>query len=55
MCSPSPYVCRFPESADKGGRVKWREIPVKLFEADLGRNDVQVISARAAPLRYTGI
>lgn len=30
------------ESADKGGRVNWRKVPVKLFEADLGRNDVQV-------------
>lgn len=27
---------------EKGGRVNWRKVPVKLFEADLGRNDVQV-------------
>lgn len=46
---------RFSESADKGGRVNWRKTPVKLFEADLGRNDVQVGSARAASLVHTGV
>lgn len=34
------------ESAVKGGRVNWGKVPVKLFEADLGRNDVQVGSGR---------
>lgn len=30
------------ESSEKGGRINWRKVPVKLFEADLGSNDVQV-------------
>ena len=30
------------ESSEKGGRMNWRKVPVKLFEADLGSNDVQV-------------
>ncbi|CAM9439045.1 unnamed protein product, partial [Pylaiella littoralis] len=34
-------VERMAKSTDKGGRVNWRKVPVKLFEADLGRNDVQ--------------
>lgn len=55
VCTPSapagtdliysiPYVIliRYAESVEKGGRVNWRKVPVKLFEADLGRNDVQV-------------
>lgn len=33
------------ESAEKGGRFNWGKVPVKLFEADLGRNDVQVRNA----------
>lgn len=55
MCNPGLCVFRFSESADKGGRVNWRKTPVKLFEADLGRNDVQVGRARAGPLGYTGV
>eukprot|EP00903_Cladosiphon_okamuranus_P012281 g11517.t1 len=34
-------VERMAKSVEKGGRVNWRKVPVKLFEADLGRNDVQ--------------
>ncbi|CAM9911415.1 unnamed protein product, partial [Hapterophycus canaliculatus] len=34
-------VERMAKSAEKNGRINWRKIPVKLFEADLGRNDVQ--------------
>lgn len=39
-----PYIghCFSTESVEKGGRTSWRKIPVKLFEADLGQNDVQV-------------
>ncbi|CAN0141695.1 unnamed protein product [Laminaria digitata] len=34
-------VERMAKSSEKGGRVNWRKVPVKLFEADLGSNDVQ--------------
>ncbi|CAN0296294.1 unnamed protein product [Scytosiphon promiscuus] len=34
-------VERMAKSAEKNSRINWRKIPVKLFEADLGRNDVQ--------------
>ncbi|CAM9168977.1 unnamed protein product [Ectocarpus sp. 12 AP-2014] len=34
-------VERMAKSADRGGRGNWSKVPVKLFEADLGRNDVQ--------------
>lgn len=31
-----------PESAKGGGKDRWDKVAVKLFEADLGEDDVQV-------------